>query len=161
MKKLAIITAFLFCLIQIEAAAQKNEKSKLTYDSTAKVLTRSRFIEVEEVIDTARLYQERARLLAEKEKVEAQLDSNNVQIKEARRLMRGGKKGNGNSRTAEAPPIQIALAPPCDSIYTFEKGPVTVCLYKGVIQRVSQETPYMPEKPKTTKPKSKAKKSNE
>jgi hypothetical protein len=150
MKKILFLLLFLPFL----ASSQKEEKQKLKYDTLTKTLTRERTIVVSEVIDTARLYSEDTRLTTEIEALQARRDSVRAQIKTARKLITG-KKGNGNNRAAEAPPLQITLAIPCDSTYTFENGPVTVCWHKGVIQKVSCEKPYVPEKPKATKPKSK------
>lgn len=148
---------FLLLLLPFLVFSQKEEKQKLKYDTLTKTLTRERTIVVSEVIDTARLYSEDTRLTTEIEALQIRRDSVRAQIKEARKLITG-KKGNNNNRAAEAPPLQITLASPCDSTYTFENGPVIVCLYKGVIQRVSHEKQYMPEKPKATKPKTEKKK---
>lgn len=143
---------FLFIFLPFLALSQKEEKQKLKYDTLTKTLTRERTIIVSEVIDTARLYSEDTRLTTEIEALQTRRDSVRAQIKTARKLMTG-KKGGGNNRKVEAPPLQIAIVAPCDSTYTFENGPVIVCLHKGVIQRVSYEKPYIPEKPKATKPK--------
>ena len=98
MKKIKYSRLFLviaFLSAHLFAVAQKNEKAKLTYDTAAKVLYRTRLIEVTEVIDTARLYAEKTRLLSEIDRLNMQLDSTNAQIKEARKLM-NKKKGGGN-----------------------------------------------------------------
>ena len=111
MKKIKYSRLFLviaFLSAHLFAVAQKNEKAKLTYDTAAKVLYRTRLIEVTEVIDTARLYAEKTRLLSEIDRLNMQLDSTNAQIKEARKLM-NKKKGGGNNRTAEMPTPPAAV----------------------------------------------------
>lgn len=100
---------FLFMLMPFLALSQKDEKQKLKYDTLTKTLSRTRFIEVVEIIDTSRLYAEKTRLLDEIGKLEEKLDTTNAQIKEARKLITG-KKGNGNNRAADTPPTP-AVAP--------------------------------------------------
>lgn len=113
MKKIAIFmlaAILLLCLFPSLANCQKNENQKLKWNDTTKVLTRTRFIEVVEVIDTARLYAEKTRLLDEIGKLNEKLDSTNAQIKQARKLITGKKGGGGNKnapKSADAPPVII------------------------------------------------------
>lgn len=114
MKKIALFmlaALIALCLLPILANCQKIENQKLKWNDTTKVLTRTRFIEVVEVIDTSRLYAEKTRLLDEIGKLNERLDSTNAQIKQARKLITG-KKGNGNNRAADAPPTPPATTPP-------------------------------------------------
>lgn len=113
MKKIAVFmlaALALLCLLPVLANCQKIENQKLKWNDTTKVLTRTRFIEVVEVIDTARLYAEKTRLLDEIGKLSEKLDSTNAQIKQARKLITG-KKGNGNNRAAETPPPATTPTP--------------------------------------------------
>ncbi len=93
------------CLTSFCASAQKNEK--LTYDTAGKILYIT--TELRMVIDTAALYAKKARLVLQRDNLNAKIDSVNAQIKTARKLITG-KKGNGNNRAADTPPTP-AVAP--------------------------------------------------
>ena len=91
------------------ALSQKDEKTKLRYDTITKTLTRERTIVVTEIIDTARINSEITRLGVDVEFLNVRIDSLRAQVKEARKLLKG-KKGNGNNRAADTPPAP-AVAP--------------------------------------------------
>ncbi len=108
--------AILFLLtLPFLAIGQKSEKAVLRFDTASKVLTRVRFVEVVEIIDTARLYAEKARLVSELDRTNLAIDSVNAQIKAARKLMtkkKGGGNGNNNTpKAAETPPAIIPVTP--------------------------------------------------
>lgn len=94
---------FLLMLVPFLASSQKDEKTKLKYDTLTKTLTRERTIIVTEIIDTARINSEISRLGLDVEFLNVRIDSLRAQQKEARKLLKG-KKGNGNNRAADTPP---------------------------------------------------------
>ena len=96
-------------LLPFLASSQKDEKTKLKYDTITKTLTRERTIIVTEIIDTARINSEITRLEADISALNIRVDSLLAQRKEARKLLKG-KKGNGNNRAADTPPAP-AVAP--------------------------------------------------
>jgi len=156
MKKI-LFAAFALLSILPSISAQKE---RVTFDTATKKLT----ILTEVEIDTAALYAKRAKLddkitklTAARQVAVTERDTVISQIKTASKLMRG-KKGGGNNRKAEAPPVQIFTAPECDSTYTIENGPVVVCWYDGIIRSVSYSKPPQKPKAKADKPKTKAKK---
>lgn len=100
---------FLLMLAPFLALSQKDEKTKLRYDTITKTLTRERTIVVTEIIDTARINSEITRLGVDVEFLNVRIDSLRAQVKEARKLLKG-KKGNGNNRAADTPPAP-AVAP--------------------------------------------------
>lgn len=100
---------FLLMLVPFLASSQKDEKTKLKYDTITKTLSRERTIVVTEIIDTARINSEIFRLEADVAGLNVRIDSLRAQRKEARKLLKG-KKGNGNNRAADTPPAP-AVAP--------------------------------------------------
>lgn len=100
---------FLLMLAPFLALSQKDEKTKLRYDTITKTLTRERTIVVTEIIDTARINSEIFRLEADAAGLNVRIDSLRAQQKGARKLLKG-KKGNGNNRAADTPPTP-AVAP--------------------------------------------------
>ncbi len=101
---------FLLMLVPFLASSQKDEKTKLKYDTITKTLSRERTIVVTEIIDTARINSEIFRLEADVAGLNVRIDSLRAQRKEARKLITG-KKGNGNNRAAETPPTPPATTP--------------------------------------------------
>ncbi len=107
MKKILFLLTFLPFLAFSQG---KDEKTKLKYDALTKTLTRERTIIVTEIIDTARINSEISRLEGEDVGLHIRIDSLRAQRKEALKLITG-KKGNGNTRAADAPPTPPATTP--------------------------------------------------
>ena len=94
---------FLFILVPFLALSQKDEKTKLRYDTLTKTLSRERTIIVTEIIDTARINSEITRLEVEDVALHVRIDSLRAQRKEAQKLITG-KKDKGNNRSSDPAP---------------------------------------------------------
>lgn len=122
-----LITLALICLA-FTGHGQKQEREKITYDSTGKTLYITR--EVTEAIDTAKLYARLAAVNSVIQRKQAERDTILAQIKTARKLMtrkKGGgngnnKNGNNPKRSDIQPPESIVSPTPVKPKKTAKKG---------------------------------------
>lgn len=105
------IITFTLVLLAFAGYGQKQEREKITYDSTGRTLYIVR--EVTEAIDTAKLYARLAAVKAVIQRKQAERDTILAQIKTARKLMTGKKGGNGgnNKSKKDAQPIEQPATP--------------------------------------------------
>lgn len=108
MKHLIILA---LVLLALTGYGQKQEREKITYDSTGKILYITR--EVTEAIDTAKLYARLAAVNSVIQRKQAERDTILAQIKTARKLMtgkKGGGNGGNNKSKKDAQPIEQPAA---------------------------------------------------